>query len=143
MRSPLTALVLRRTLRERPRFGLDRNGGPLDSERDFVAELIRETLHRAGHRPYEDEHENGGFAVDGANSDGLDPFTVVDIFDEPEALTRYQATLETAGWLTSLDPVSDEGVLIVHAASGLEDPPRWLARAWRRLSGWGLDVSGI
>lgn len=139
MRSPLTALMLRRTMRERPRFGLDRDGNPLETERDYVAELIRRTLRRGGHRPYADEREDGGFTVDGQAS-GLAPLTVVDVFGEPERFDRYRATLERAGWQTSLNPVADEGVLFVHAASGLEDPPRWLARAWRRLGSWGLNV---
>lgn len=136
MRSPLTTLALRRTLRKQPRFGLDRDGGPLETERDYVAELIRRTLRRGGHRPY--KLERGGFAVDGGSASGFAPLTVVDVFDAPGRLARYRRSLERAGWQTSLDPVADEGVLFVHAASGLERPPRWLARAWRRLGEWGL-----
>lgn len=141
----LTSVYLRRFLRDdRPRFGTGSHGRPLETRRDYVAELIRATLRRDGWAELDPDARHGGFVVEGANTsiDGIEPFSVahVELGRTPGGLDAYRTCLEASGWQTSAEPARDEHVLAVHAASGLEDPPRWLARRWRRLDSWGLAV---
>ncbi|MBM0233192.1 hypothetical protein JNW91_15765 [Micromonospora sp. STR1_7] len=100
---------------ERPRYGYGRGGRPLGSSRDRDAEALRRVLRRAGLRDFDERHLDG-FAVEGANSslDGPEPFSVAycGTAGVPEAMTRYRAVLQQAGYQVDVDPLDEHSLLV-------------------------------
>ncbi|MFY1599502.1 hypothetical protein [Micromonospora sp. WMMD737] len=100
---------------EHPQYGYGRGERPLWSARDRDAETLRKLLRRAGLRDFDERHLDG-FAVEGANAsqDGPEPFVVTycGTDDVPEAVARYRAVLERAGYQVEPDPFDERALLV-------------------------------